>query len=412
MMSENINERIIKISELNAKTENEIKKIAYSDVYLVPCKETIQDEEVKFEYDLEGLTSSENIKKCRIVEKIRFLLNTISIFNLADEYKIDLNSNNIYYDYNFNVRLKDRDINLKEEVVNEEDLILQFKSLIGFVFSKEYTYEDFYKGGIDLLSKNSRTKKYLDLKEIEEIREELLNDLREKEIEDREKLVEVTKKDFKMKKYLIYGMSSMLAVLVTYTVFSSVFLIPLKNNIIKADNYFAQQKYEDVINSLENTRGMKLDKDAKYKLAYSYAISENLSDAQKNNVLAAIKYNSDENILDFWIALGKSEIEDAIDLAKKLQNKQYTLFSIIKKKRNVENDSKMSGEEKDKLLSELETQIEALEKEIKESSENTSEKESESIIEPETSNTNSTTTGNTTDAVSTNETKLELNLGN
>lgn len=357
-------ERVIKLSELNAKTENEINRIKHKNVNLVPCDIDINEEDIKFVYSIENLKSSDQIKTVRDVEKLRFLINVYNLFNMYDEYTFSIEPENLYYDYNFNVKIKDRDIKLKEDIVDIENLIMQYKSLIGYVFDKKYTYENFYNGGIDLLKKNKKTSKYLEIINLEEIRNQLLSDLKDKEKEDKDKYVEIKKRDFNIKKYSIYAMSAVITGLVGYTVYTSAFLIPFQRNVIKADNYYSEKNYEGVIKSLEKTRGMKLSKESKYKLAYSYITSESLSEDQKKNIILMLNEKSDENILDYWIAIGKSDFDEAIDLAKKVQDNELLLYSLLSKEKAIQDNTKMTGEEKEKVQTELETQIEKINKEL------------------------------------------------
>lgn len=100
-MKENEFEKIVKISELNAKRDSEINRITYENTYLIPCKVNIKDEEVKFTYDLNELQPFSEIKNRRDVEKLRFLINVSNVLKIADEYSFKLEPNNIYYDYNY-----------------------------------------------------------------------------------------------------------------------------------------------------------------------------------------------------------------------------------------------------------------------------------------------------------------------
>lgn len=357
-------ETTIKISELNVKTANEINRIAYHNEYFVPCTSEVKNEDICFTFDISGLKSTEEIRKKREVEKLRFLINVSSILELTHEFVFTLEPDNIYCDYNFNVKIKMRDLKPNDEIVNTDDFILQYKSLIGYLFMNKYKYEDFYNGGISLLKKNKKTEAYIDLESIEDIKNKLLEDLKAKEKEDSEKYIEIKKRDYSIKRFSIYGMSAVIAILAAYTIYTSVFLIPFQKNVIKADNYYSDKNYEGVIKSLEKTRGMKLDKESKYKLAYSYIISENLSENQKKNITLALDEKSDENVMDYWIAIGKSDYDTAIDLGKKVQDDELLLYALLSKEKSVQDNTKMSGEEKQKAQEELESQIEKINKEL------------------------------------------------
>lgn len=357
-------ETTMKISELNVKTKNEVNRIAYKNENFIPCITEIKDEDICFLYDITGLKSAEEIREKRDVEKFRFLINVCNLFELADEFIFSLEPDNLYYDYNFNVKIKMRDLRLNEEIVDKDKLILQYKSLIGYALTRNYKYEDFYNGGESLLKKNKKTQAYCELDNIEDIREKLLNDLSEKEKEDKEKYIEIKKRNYNIKRFSIYGMSAVIVAFIAYTIYTAGFLIPFQKNVIKADVYYSDKNYEGVIRTLENTRGMKLSKESKFKLAYSYIISENLSESQKKNIIMAMDEKSDENVMDYWIAIGKSQYDTAIDLGKKVQDDELLLYALLSKRKSIQDNTKMTGEEKQKAQDELASQIEKINKEL------------------------------------------------
>lgn len=363
-MKKNEFEKIVKISELNAKRDSEINRITYENTYLIPCKVNIKDEEVKFIYDLNELQPFSEIKNRRAVEKLRFLINVSNVLEIADEYSFKLEPNNIYYDYNYIPKILNRDIRLEDEIMDYKDLVLQYKSLIADVFDKRCSYNDFYNGGMDLIKKNKRIKKYISLETIEEIKNELLEDLKMQEKEDKENYIEIKLKNYKVKKYSIWTMSLVILGLMIYTVYTSVFLVPFDQKVIKANSYYMKQDYEGVIKCFENTRGLKLDKESKYKLAYSYVVSENLAESKKKNIIATLNDKSDENILDYWIAIGRSKYDNAIDLAKKVQDDELLLYALLNKQKYIQDNDEMTGEEKQKAQEGLQSQIEKLTKEL------------------------------------------------
>jgi len=363
-MSENKLKTLIKISDLNAKKSNEINRIAYENPYLVPCEVDIKEEEVNFIYNLNHLELFSDIKEKKTVEKLRVALNVGNIFSILEEYSFKLEPNNLYYDYNYNVKVLNRDIRLEEEIIDYEDIVLQYKSLIGYLFNEKYSYDDFYEGGIDLIKANKKLEKYILINNVKEIRNELLLDLKNQEKDDKENYVEIRSTSLKIKKYSIIIMAVMILGLSTYAIYNAVFLNPFNENVIKANNYYMVQDYEQVIKCLEKTRGLKLDKESKYKLAYSYIISENLSDTQKKNIITNLNAKSDENILDYWIALGKSKYDEAIDLAKKVQDDELTLYALLNKDKYIQDNDKITGEEKQKQQESLKTEIDKLTKEL------------------------------------------------
>lgn len=363
-MNEDKIEKLIKISDLKAKKNSEINRISYKNEYLISCEIDIKEEEANFIYDTRDLQILSQIKDKRMIEKLRVAINISNVLSIIGEYSFTLEPDNLYYDYNCNVKVLNRDIRLEEEIIDDKDVLLQYKSLIGYLFNEQYLYNDFYNGGVDLIKVNKKIEKYLLIETIEEIRKELLEDLKKQEKEDKENYVEIKLRDFKKKIYSIRIMAIIILGLTIYVVYNAAFLNPFNENVIKANNYYVSKDYEGVIKCLEKTRGLKLDKESKYKLAYSYIISENLSDTQKKNIFINLNEKSDENILDYWIALGKTKYDDAIDLAKKVQDNQLILYALLNKDKYIQDNNKISGEEKQKQQETLKSEIDKLTKEL------------------------------------------------
>lgn len=389
-MNKDIIEDLVKISELNAKDEYDIKRITYKSLNLVSCEAEIEDEEVRFRYSVGCLKDINCIAVENESEKFRFLLNVSELFNLLDMYSFDLKSDNLYYDYNYNPKILKRDVKIDDTIVSEEEFVLQYKSLIGSLFIKKYSYEDVYNGGIRLLKSNKITKDFIELKTIDEIKEKLIFHLEENERYRKEKIISVKKHNYNIKKHSIRIMAIVIVMLTVYSIYEGVFLSPFNENIIKGTYSYMEQDYEGVIKYLEkakNIKFMNFDKVQKYELAYSYITSENLSESQRKNVLLNLTSKSDENILDYWITIGEIKYDEAIDLAKKLQDDELILYALLNKYKYIQDDATLTGEEKDKekqsIKSEIDKLTQQLNKEENESTEVLSQEENSPLNQSE-----------------------------
>lgn len=377
-MNKEIIEDLVKSSELNIKDEYDIKRITYSNIYLIPCEAEIEGEEVRFRYNINGFKEINNIESENESEKFRLLLNISELFKLLEIYSFSLNSSNLYYDYNYNPKILKRDVKIDDDIVNEEEFVLQYKSLIGSLFIKKYSYEDFYNGGVKLLKSNKITKEFIELRTIEEIKEKLLFFLEENQKYRNEKIISVKKRDYNMKKHSIRIMVAVIVLLAAYSLYEGIFFSPFNENIIKGTYSYMEQDYEGAIKYLEkakNIKFMNFDKNSKYELAYSYIISENLSENQRKNILLNLTSKSDENILDYWITVGEVKYDEAIDLAKKLQDNELILYALLNKYKYVQDDVTLTGEEKDKAKQSIKSEIDKLTEQI-----NKGENESSEVL--------------------------------
>ena len=390
-MNKNIIEDLIKMSELNVKDIYDINRITYKNRYLVYCEAEVENEEVRFRYNIDNLKNLNCIVSEGKSEKLRFLLNVSELFSLLDVYSFSLNINNLYYDYNYNPKILKRDVKLDDTVVSEEEFVLQYKSLIGSLFIKKYYYDDFYNGGIKLLKSNKITKDFIELNTIDEIKEKLLFHLKEQEKYEKEKIVSVKKHDYNLKKHSIRIMIIVSAILAVYSIYEGIFVSPFNENIIKGTYCYMEQDYEGAIKSLEkakNIKFMNFDKNEKYELAYSYIISENLSESQRKNVLLNLTSKTDENILDYWIALGEVKYDEAIDLAKKLQDDELLLYALLNKDRYIQDDTTLTGEEKEKEKQAIKSDIDKLTQQLNKEESESTETASQEINEQQNQSAN------------------------
>ena len=351
---------IKKISELIAKSDIEYKKLMIKDTHFIPCEISIDDESLKFEYDIDDLQECIKVKADFKENIYIFLLDVSKLVDKISEYKFSINPSNLYYDYQYNTKIKERDIRREINRLDSEDFINQYKSLIGAMIQSKYKYEDYYEGGLDLLTKDKFLNQIYESNTIDEIVSVLKGRLNEIKKEDIENKVLVSKRKIKSNNRIKLTTSILSIVLLITVGYISLIEIPLKNKLLNASNAFIQSDYENVINSLNGIKIDKLPKESRYILANSYVNSENLSASQKKNILATISLQSQDDILNFWIEQGNLQLDKAIDTAKKLGDNELIMYSLIKKEQQILNDDKLNGANKEDALNKVRDEIEKL----------------------------------------------------
>lgn len=348
------------ISELNAKSDIEYKKLMIKDNRFLPCQIYIEDENLKIEYNIKNLHECIEVKNDFKENIFIFLIDVSKLSEEVFDYKFNINPSNLYYDYQYNVKIKDRDIRKEVNRLDSEDFINQYKSLIGFMLQSKYKYEDYYEGGLDLLTKDKFLKQIYESNTIYEITNKLKDELNKLKKDNIKNKVLVSKRKIKNNnriKLITSVFSIVLLIIVLYIFF---IVVPLKNKLLNASNAFIQSDYENVIDSLKDTNINELPKESRYILANSYVNSENLSATQKKNILATISIQSQDDILNFWIEQGNLQLDKAIDTAKKLGDNELLMYSLIKKEQQILNDDKLSGEKKEEASNKVKDEIEKL----------------------------------------------------
>ncbi|WP_029067425.1 type VII secretion protein EssB/YukC [Lachnobacterium bovis] len=96
-----------------------------------------------------------------------------------------------------------------------------------------------------------------------------------------------------------------------------------------------------------------MDKNTKYILATSYAKTENLKKKEIQSIVDRLDTNSDERELEYWIYLGRLKTNKAEDLAKAMSDDQLLIYSYMKERSVLEQDTSKSGDKKQARLKEL-----------------------------------------------------------
>lgn len=349
---------IRKISSYNASTENEFKRLSYKNSIFMDCIIKLNGENVEVSYLKKDLQHFDEIKDDSISDKLKFLMNLKNIENSIEDYSININPKNIYFDYNFCIKIIERDIKEEGSSSNLEDFIMQYKSLIGYVLQDKYTYEDYYNGGIDLLNKNKFLKQINECESIENI-VEILSDRYLSEKKDYvDNKIAIEKSTYKKQNIMLKIFCIVIILLITYSSIITFKELPHNRKLLVASNAFIRDDYEGVIDSLSTVKLENLPKESKYILSYAYVNSESLAASQKKNILNSITLQSDDSILEFWIHLGKLDYSSTIDIAKRLGDNELLMYSLIKKEQQIMNNSNLTGEEKQQELDTIKTEIE------------------------------------------------------
>ena len=88
-------------------------------------------------------------------------------------------------------------------------------------------------------------------------------------------------------------------------------------------------------------------------------VVDTFSAKDKENILSKVTYQSNEKVLDYWIHLGRLEVDKAEDLAMTMSDDQLLLYAYMHELHQVE-EGGLSGEAKKGRRQELIKEIEEL----------------------------------------------------
>ena len=150
----------------------------------------------------------------------------------------------------------------------------------------------------------------------------------------------------------------------TFAAYFYFWSVPVQRATINAQSHFISKHYDDVADDLQKFQVGRLGKEAKYVLASSYVHLDDLSENQKASVLNTITPSSEDNLLEYWIYLGRGNYKKSLDLAQNIGDDQLTLHAYTNLYEQVREDKNMKGADKQKKLSEYRKEIEKLSKKL------------------------------------------------
>jgi len=319
----------IKVKNIDLNIEKEIRfLLANKNKHLLDCEIEETDDECIFRFCSDGIYSFDSLDKLSKEDKYRLLVNIADMEELTEEYSFSIAPSNLVFD-----------INLVPKV-----LVRDKKS--------EFGNSDFYT-----------SKKVEDVKSL---KDELLERyLKEKKVNTETKIL-VKKSEYKKMKYSIPITMIIGAAILVYGIFLQYVRLPYRDKIISAYGSYISSDYIKVEDTLQDIKIEKLSKNVKYILARSYIFTEGLTTEQRDNLLEYTDINIDINILDFWIALGRCDFAVAEDIAKKIGNNEFLLFTYIKHSAYLKADVTITGEEKVDAINDLDKKIKELSESMEE----------------------------------------------
>lgn len=391
-------------AEMAAQNNYDWGKLVFPRNQFLESSYQEEREEVIFTYDITGYREFTEIKKEKRETVIVNLIDCAGLEEVSHSYKIELNPENIFYNLHNQVAVMFRDVYGKGEEFGEEEFLNQYRALVGFALQDKYSYEDYRDGGMELLNKD----KFLEKIAKQETLEGIVTCLRE----EYERLVEeaattkitINKRKYRRNKVFLAITSVLMVVFAGCLGYEMLWEKPYQDAVIEANKSYLKINYSGVIEAFRDTDASRFSVYDKYILAHSYVQSENLTEEQKKNITSALSLETNEKVLDYWIALGRLDVSEAENIAQQVSDNDLLLYAYLKEKNMLEADTSVSGEEKASRLDELSNKIEQLsnvyeeeEKDTGDAAQNTENSADTDNMNTETENADNTGTDNTND---------------
>lgn len=359
MQQDTIN-RVIKKSELNAKDSFDLAKIECKEEGFLPVTYEEKEEEIIFIYDITGMKNVSNIDKERVQDRYRLLINLGRLEKTWRDYKFSLAPDNVYYDENFIPHIMNRDIYAEGNAGDNSKFLELYKTYVGGILGSKYDVVKLQQCGLEVLKKETTFVAFYG----SESTEDLMGKLRERRdfVINKEKREKVSiSKSRNIVKTVVSVVSPILLLAVSaFLIWVYYFRLTDSETVVMAMEAYVQSDYIECINYLEDLDIADMDKTTKYVLAVSYARTENLKKDEIAGIVSRLSVNSDERELEYWISLGRLDVENAEELSKALSDDKLLIYAYMKELNLLQQDMSKNGSEKQSRIQELEKEIKTL----------------------------------------------------
>lgn len=346
-------EILMELSRFNARTQNQINILLQEDDNLLPTRLEFKDNVVSFGFACEEGRLLSNIN-LTLQEQMIVFMNLCKLVKLDEKIDFSLNPQNIYIDYSLNPKILCRDIKTE----NDYSLIDKIKACVGATINKEYSYEDYLCGGVDLLSK-TRLSNLAQATDIESLKSILSTDINNIKKDLKNNYMLIKKRKITTKNIVMYMTLILSILLVVISIFLGIKLMK-ETKQINIYNLYTSQKYSEVVEQSKSLNVDNMSENLLYTVANSVIMSQKLDESKKNHLLSQISIDGNQDILMFWVLLGQEKFEEAQDIAYKLNDKDLLVYCNLKELDSVINSSNLSASKKEEKRKQIEGKLNEL----------------------------------------------------
>ena len=299
-------------------------------------------------------------------EKLRHLINVGQLFNsLKDSiYTYELSPSNLVFSRNGNPLFIFRGVKGQVppyDALNLEAFTVNFKAMIVSLLDKKVSYEKLVEGQSPFYKGKLFCETIMKTKDLEEILGLLLEKYLEEKEQNKEKFSRVPNKLVSRLKWTTIIASFIGVLSIVGVLYFALFAMPNQQMISDLRLAFVHQDYSSVVSTVKNTDSKSLSQDDAYMVAYSVIKTEPLTEAQKTE-LSKISSQSNKDYLRYWVLIGQSKIDEAIDIASYLDDPQLLMYGLTKKVDEVQRNPNLTSEQRTEQLNNYKSKLEELKK--------------------------------------------------
>lgn len=344
-------------SDLNVLSDGNIKLLTNKQRGLLDCRvSVITEENVELVYQIKG----ENLENTTLkkYEKIQIIYRLAKLVtNELKPLDFRLSPTNIYVTADGEIYICERKISNADKDIKESRLLNQIIALSGYLL-KDMDFETLLEVENMQLEKDKDLKPMLDLKNLDELCAFLEKyTIRELKILHNEQVI-INKQKYRVltTNKLFYRISLIVSIILILVL--SIFVIPVKT--MKVELYEADQNNDStaILEIVQNINIKSMSKNE--KIVASTAIINDqveLNDDQKSIIINQLNNKTKDEILDYWMYIGKGEFDEANNKAITVSDADMQTYALLLLINQTQNDDELKADERKQLIDGYEGQI-------------------------------------------------------
>lgn len=342
-----------KKSEMRAEGMFDYEYITRERAGLIPVRLMEEEEELVFVFSLDGLQPYSALREEETEYRYRFLENFYRLYQVWKDYDLLLSEDNLYYDANFMPCIAFRDIREAAVTPQEEAFLDEYKKMAAGVLSRKFSYTQVQESGIQIVRKDKKASFVLEDTDLAGFYDQIRQQAEEIYLDNKNNKVRLDKYKYRTRNRVVIIAAAVLTAIIVYTGYQTMVVLPRSRAVIQASRAYTVQDYVQCIDTLRGIEPEQMDTFTKYILAVSYARGEALNREELQNVADQISIYSNETLLEYWIAIGRSAYDRAENYAQALSDDKLLIYAYMKELNYLEGNVTMDGEEKQSRMTEL-----------------------------------------------------------
>lgn len=247
---------------------------------------------------------------------------------------------------------------------NDERLWNETKATIAAAVDPKLTFDQYiqFSQSIEL---SAIAKDVMDAKDETELFNLIKKQIQRIEIEEK-KFTKITMTKWNWLRYGLVGLILALLPLSIYTAYSTVIAHPRQEAYIAVQGPYIQGNYSEIINKLAKYDVEEMPVVVQYELSLAYIVNETLTEEQRDNVLKTITLQTDPRYFKYWIYIGRGQAEEALSLARQLEDLDYIMLALLHYEESVKANRDLKDEEREQQLDKIKTEKDEIQKQLEE----------------------------------------------